>query len=151
MADEQPSIVLSLTYHMRTLGIDLSKYMDPSGVLLTMPNGFRFRCRNKEATDAFHMALIISHKFGADSALGGSQHPGVSWRENSRPTSLHVIISKEYCELHTDSVSPVKGVDESGQCIYDYGMVLDHLVTDLKHWPLVVPSSERGLTIGIRF
>jgi hypothetical protein len=51
-----------------------------------------------------------------------------------------------------DSVSVVAGRDpRTRRVIYDSGKVLQHLATDLKHTPLILPSSERGITFGFRF
>ena len=132
---------------MSTLGIGLDKYID--SVINVWNAGFRFRCKT---INEFAMAIIQNHKFCADSSIGGSQHGGVSWREVNRLDSMHVIISKKYCEVHIDSVSVVAGRDaKTRKCNYNYGTVLNHLMIDLKRWPVILPSNKQGLVIGFRF
>jgi hypothetical protein len=111
-------------------------------------------------------ALIQSSKFGSDSMLGGSQHLGASFREVNQLDSLHIILStrpdpsmskpsdpvRPTCSIHLDSVSPVAGRDsKTRRIIYDQGKLLQHLATDLKRTPLIVPSGERGIVFGFRF
>jgi hypothetical protein len=40
---------------------------------------------------------------------------------------------------------------KTGLVNYDLGKVLQHLATDLKHTPLIVPSDEQGIVFGFRF
>ena len=86
-------------------------------------------------------------------------HKGVSFREVNQPDSLHITIYQrtpgekgDNASIHLDSVSPVMGRDDKTKgLVYDYGRVLQHIVTDAKHMPLIVPSSGAGIVFGIRF
>ena len=139
---------------MSTLGVDLRAYIDKATWMTE--DGFDFICKD---CGGLSMALIQNEKFGCDSALGGSLHKGVSYREDNQPDSLHLILypgtpgaAGDNASIHHDKVSPVAGRDPRTKKLnYDYGRVLQHLVTDAKKWPLIVPSSEAGLVFGVRF
>ena len=92
--------------------------------------------------------------------IGGSQHQGASFRENSHPDSLHIILSRRpdpkmsnaTCSIHLDSVSVVLEIDQkTGMVKYDMGKVLQHLTSDLLHTPLVIVPGTDGIKFGIRF
>ena len=143
----EASIVKGIKYRMSTVGIDLDKHI--VSVINVWDKGFRFNCKN---TDDFAIKMISNQNFCADSSIGGSQHSGASWREAGKSDSMHIIISKKYCEVHIDTINVVSARHaKTRQCVYHYGNVLDHLVTDLKRWPVIIPTSERGIKIGIRF
>ena len=164
---EKDLIVISIKQRMLQNGIDMDRYI---GVITNTwhenPAGFGFTC--VERTDGnplvtFHnltAALIANSHFGVDNMIGGSQHHGMSYRENNQPDSLHVVISKRAdpkmagatCSIHVDSVSPVAGIDSQGGIIYDMGKILQHAATDLKHTPLIMPHAENGtISFGFRF
>jgi hypothetical protein len=152
---------------MKSLGVDLDLYIGQvTNTWKETPSGFGFTCRDKAAYSALMNAMVQNSHFGSDSMLGGSQHLGASFREVNRLDSLHIVLSsrpdpsmskpsdpiRATCSIHLDSVSPVAGRDDrTGQIIYDPGKVLQHLATDLKHTPLIVPSGERGIVFGFRF
>jgi hypothetical protein len=159
--------VVSIKNRMKALGIDLDRYI---GVVTNKwddtPGGFGFTCKDKASYSALMFALVQNLNFGSDSMLGGSKHLGASFREVNSANSLHIILSsrpdpsmskpsdpvRATCSIHLDSVSPVAGRDpKTGLIIYDTGKVLQHLATDLKRTPLIVPSSEQGLVFGFRF
>jgi hypothetical protein len=152
---------------MKQRGVDLDRYI---GQVInpwdSTPPGFGFTCRDRAAYLALMQALVQSPNFGSDSMIGGSQHYGASFREVSQPDSLHIILSsrpdptlskpsdpvRATCSIHLDSVSPVAGRDPATkQIIYDTGKVLQHLATDLKRTPLIMPSREGGIVFGFRF
>jgi hypothetical protein len=149
---DNASKVIAIKQRMKAChGIDLDKYI--GSVINVWSAGFRSYWKGVKGLDEFSVEIGLNKNFCSDSSIGGSKHPGLSsFREVTRLDSLHIIVSKKYLEMHVDSVSVAAGRDpKSGKCEYDYGAVLDHLTRDLKHWPLIVPSSERGLVIGIRF
>ena len=158
--------VILIKNRMRNLGIDLDRYIgEITNTWSETPCGFKFTLKDSTSFPALLHAIVQTRNFGTDSMVGGSQHHGVSFREVNRFDSLHLILStrpdpdsspsmrvRPTCGIHLDSVSPVAGIDPTtGQLIYDYGKVLQHLATDLKHTPLIVPSSDRGLVFGFRF
>lgn len=149
---EEKSVVISLKQHMMTShGLDVDLYTKG---LVGYPwaTGFRAKWKDSQSCEAFTLAILTKKGFCLDTPIGGSQHKGMSLREVSALDSLHVIITKAFLEIHSDTVSVAASRHpKTGRCEYAYGKVLDHLVTDLKHWPLIVPSSEKGLVIGIRF
>src|SRR5690242_17812975 len=111
MAESGP--VRLIKHRMRMLGIDLDQYInDPP--TNTWDQGFRFTCKNNNCS-ALMRAVIDNTNFGSDSSIGGSLHSGVSFREDNRPDSLHIILSNRVidhksgatCEIHLDSFSPV--------------------------------------------
>ena len=148
---EEKSKVISLKQRMKTgHGLDVDSYT--AGVINSWTAGFRAHWKDEKSHDSFILAILSKTGFCVDTAAGGSQHKGMSLREVSALDSLHVIVSKAFLEIHSDSVSVVASRNpKTCRCEYAYGKVLDHLVTDLKHWPLIVPSSEKGLVIGVRF
>jgi hypothetical protein len=159
-------VVVLIKNRMKLLGVDLDQYI---GVITNTwsetPQGFGFTCKDKDNYTALMTALVQNRNFGADSMIGGSQHHGASFREVNKYDSLHIVIStrpdpsskpsdpvRPTCSVHLDSVSPVAGRDDkTGQIVYDPGKVLQHLATDLKHTPLIMPSSEGGIVFGFRF
>jgi len=77
MAD---SVIEGLIKHrMRMLGIDLDQYINnpPKNV---WDQGFGFTCKNNNYLDLMRKVVDNQH-FGADNTIGGSLHPGVSFRE----------------------------------------------------------------------
>lgn len=159
--DKDRTVVL-IKNRIKGQGIDLDRYIGQIGrPWQDTPCGFPFTCKDKATYAALMNALILSPNFGSDSMIGGSQHKGVSFREVSQPDSLHIILSsrpdpndsiKATCSIHLDSVSVVAGKDpKTRQVNYDLGKVLQHLATDLKHTPLIMPSSDKGIVFGFRF
>lgn len=144
----------SILFRMASLGVSLEPYV--ASITWMWKNGFDFICPDCKG---LMQALILSQHFGCDSAIGGSMHKGVSFREVSQPDSLHIVIYEKHpgakgdnASIHLDSFSPVAGRDDKTKgLVYDYGKVLQHVVTDAKHKPLIVPSSEAGLVFGLRF
>ena len=154
------SIIEGLIKHrMRMLGIDLDQYINNPPTNF-WGQGFGFTCKNNNYLGLMRK-VIENQNFGTDSAIGGSLHPGVSFRESGNPDGLHIILSNHVidrksgatCEIHLDSVSPVSGRDpNTRKLIYDYGRVLQHLVTDKCHQPnVIVPSGEGGVVFGLKF
>ena len=157
MADT--GLVTLIKHRMRMLGIDLDQYInDPP--TNTWDQGFGFTCKGNNCSSLMH-AVVDNPNFGSDSAIGGSMHAGVSFREVNKPDSLHIILSNRVidhesgatCEVHLDSVSPVSGRDPNTRKLtYDYGRVLQHLVSDKWNHPnVIVPSGEGGVVFGLRF
>jgi hypothetical protein len=163
---------------MRGLGIDLDQYITKvvggtkvSGITNVFddpPAGFGFNPYDLNAYMALMSAITNApnHPFLPDNMVGGSQHHGASFRENSQPDGLHIILSRypdpsmcskcrvrPTCSIHLDNVSPVAGRDaNTGRIIYDLGKLLPHLVIDLKRTPLaIVPSGQGGIVYGFRF
>jgi hypothetical protein len=159
--------VVRIKNRIKTLGIDLDRYIgEVTNKWDDTPSGFGFTCKDNANYRALMDALVQSSSFGSDSMLGSSQHLGASFREINQPDSLHIVLStrpdpsmskpsdpvRATCSIHLDSVSPVAGRDsKTGQVVYDPGKVLQHLATDLKHTPLIVPSGEGGIVFGFRF
>jgi len=142
---------------MAGLGLNLDPFIDKvTNTWADPPMGFGFFCKDCKG---LMWALVLNQNFGSDSGIGGSQHKGVSFREISKPASVHISIyekqvgtSGDNCSIHLDTYSPVAGVDPKSRTVqYDYGRVLQHLATDLYRTPLIVPSSEAGLVFGLRF
>jgi hypothetical protein len=161
---------------MKGLGIDLDQYITKvvgvtkvSGITNVFDDpqvGFGFKPNDLNAYTALMLAITNSYpRFLRDNMVGGSQHHGASFRENSQPDSLHIILSRSpdpsmcrmcqvrpTCSIHLDFVSPVAGWDaNTGRIKYDLGKLLQHLATDLKHTPLIVPSGQEGIVFGFRF
>ncbi len=157
MADT--GVVRLIKHRMRMLGIALDQYINdpPTNI---WDQGFGFTCKGNNCSGLMR-TVIENPNFGTDSAIGGSMHPGVSFREVNKPDSLHIILSNRVidpksgatCEIHLDSVSPVSGRDPNTRKLtYDYGRVLQHLVTDKWRQPgVIVPSGEGGVVFGLRF
>jgi hypothetical protein len=164
--DNAHTVVL-IKNRMKRQGIDLDRYIGRiTSRWDTTPCGFGFTCKDRATYMALMQGLIDNPNFGSDSMIGGSQHKGASFREVSQPDSLHIILSsrpdpsmskpsdpvRATCSVHLDSVSVVAGRDpKTRQVIYDPGKVLQHLATDLKHTPLIMPGGERGIVFGFRF
>jgi hypothetical protein len=73
------STVISIKNRMARLGIDLEKYIEKITHYWDMtPMGFGFNCKDY---DSLMSDLVMSSKFGSDTALGGKLHSGVSFRE----------------------------------------------------------------------
>jgi hypothetical protein len=160
--NENDRTVALIKNRMKGLGIDLDKYIGEIGDKWSdTPSGFSFTCKDKAAYIALMTAVVQNLRFGTDNMVGGSQHQGVSFREVNQPDSLHIVLStrpdpkdpvKATCSIHLDSVSVVLGRDSTtGQVNYDVGKVFQHLATDLKHTPLIVPGGEQGIVFGFRF
>ena len=125
--------------------------------------GFGFICRDGNQTTPYTglmNALIVNRRFGMDSMIGGSQHQGVSFREDNQPDSLHIVLCKRAdpkmenanCSIHLDRVSVVRGIDpKTGVVTYDMGKILQHLTSDLAHTPMIVVPGGDGIKFGIRF
>ncbi len=149
---EEKSLIITLKQRMKTgHGLDIDLYTKG---LVGYPwaTGFRSGWKDDKSHDSFTLAILSKKGFCVDTAIGGSQHKGMSLREVSTLDSLHVIITKAFLEIHADTISVAASRNsKTRRCEYAYGKVLDHLVNDLKHWPLIVPSSEKGLVIGVRF
>jgi hypothetical protein len=158
--------VVVIKSRMQRLGVDLDRYIgEITNKWDVVPSGFGFTCKNKSAYMDLMDDLVQNQRIASDSMMGGSQHQGASFREAGQPDSLHIILStrpdpsmskptdriRATCSIHLDSVSVVKGRDSNGHAIYDYGKVLQHVATDLKHTPLIMPSSEGGIVFGFRF
>jgi len=146
--------VISIKNRIKGLGINLDQYIgEVTGKWDSVPMGFDFTCKNPAAYTALMKAVTLNTNFGIDNMIGGSQHQGASFREVGAPDSLHIVLSaRGPCTIHLDSVSVAKGRNpETGQVDYNLGQVLQHLATDLKHTPLIVPSAERGIVFGFRF
>lgn len=163
--DNDRTVVL-IKNRMKRLGIDMDCYIGQiTNKWNDTPSGFGFTCKDKAAYTALMDALVQNPNIASDSMKGGSEHKGASFREASQPDSLHIILStrpdpdmskpsdrvRATCSIHLDTVSVVKGRDSNGLAIYDLGKVLQHRATDLKHTPLIVPSSEGGIVFGFRF
>jgi hypothetical protein len=160
MADPGASgAVEGIKARMRSRGVDLDQYLERvTNSWESTPRGFGFTCKDDAQWHALLKALTTSSNFGVDTGLGASQHPGVSFREISKPDSAHITMTSRpdsktgaTCSIHVDSVSPVLGRDPGGKAIYDCGTALQHVFTDLLHTPLIVPSSDNGLVLGFRF
>jgi hypothetical protein len=146
--------VLSIKNRIKGLGINLDQYIgEITNKWDSTPMGFNFTCKTPSTYMDLMKAVTLNLHFGADNMIGGSQHQGASFREVGSPDSLHIILSSRVpCTIHLDSVSVAKSRNpQTGQVDYDQGKVLQHLVTDLKHTPLIVPSSEGGIVFGFRF
>jgi len=159
--------VVLIMNRMKGLGLDLARYVGQiTNFWNDTPSGFGFTCKDRASYIALMDALVQNPRFGSDSMIGGSQHHGASFREINQFDSLHIILStrpdpgmskpsdpvRATCSVHLDSVSPVAGRDsQTRQVIYDHGKVLQHLATDLKHTPLIVPSGQGGIVFGFRF
>jgi hypothetical protein len=156
--------VVMIKGRMKRLGLDLDRYIGQiTNTWSQIPPGFAFTCKDRTAYLALMQALVQNVNFGSDSLLGGSQHHGASFREVSQPDSLHIVLStrpdansklpvRPTCSVHLDSVSPVAGRDPiTRQIVYDHGKVLQHIATDLKHTPLIMPSTKDGIVFGFRF
>jgi hypothetical protein len=149
--------VAIIKHRMADLGLKLDPFISKvTNTWADPPMGFGFFCNNCKG---LMWALVLNKNFGSDSAIGGSRHKGVSFREINKQSSLHISIyeklvgtSGDNCSIHLDTCSPVAGVDPKSRIVqYDYGKVLQHIATDLYRTPLIVPSSEAGLVFGIRF
>ena len=163
--DNDRTVVL-IKGRMKRLGLDLDRYIGQiTNTWPQIPPGFAFTCKDRTAYLALMQALVDNVKFGPDSMIGGSQHHGASFREDSQPDSLHIVLStrpdpksklpvRPTCSVHLDSVSPVAGIDpRTRQIIYDQGKLLQHIATDLAHTPLIMPSTQGGglIVFGFRF
>jgi hypothetical protein len=143
------------------LGISIDAYVQKYTNYWEPPYGFGFRFISKSGYERTLLRdLSFNARFGVDGSIGGSRHPGVSFREVNQPDSLHVIVSKHpidrqsgaNCEVHLDSVSPVLGREGDGSLRYDFGRVLQHIVTDQYHLnDVIVPSKDAGFAFGLRF
>src|SRR3990172_5617284 len=158
MGHESAATVENIKYRMKTLGIDMDAYIGSiTDHWDSTPQGFKFTCKDRKG---LMMALIQNAQFAADTSLGGKMHQGVSWREVSKSNSLHIIVRKGHATkgqsavdtgtIHLDSVSVVAGRNpQTRGCLYDYGAVLQHVATDLKHARFIVPTSAGGLVVCI--
>lgn len=157
--DTDPTVV-TIKNRAKASGLNLDLYIDHiTNTWKQTPMGFGFVCKDGAYRDLL-TALIVNKHFGCDNMIGGSQHKGVSYREDSRPDSLHIVLSKRpdanmanaNCSIHLDSVSVVLGVDsKTGMVKYDMGKILQHVTTDLAHMPLMIVPGGDGIKFGIRF
>jgi hypothetical protein len=151
--------VLTLKSRTKRLGLDLDAYIGRiTDYWDETPSGFGFTYKDQNTYLKLMDALVQNPHFGSDTMLGGSQHRGASFREVNQPDSLHITVCRQPDRksgatgtVHLDTVSPVLGKDEHGFIVYDQGKVLQHLATDLKHTPLIMPNSTDGIVFGVRF
>lgn len=150
-------------YRMRAIGIDLEKYVGSE--LNSWSIGFNFI--PKTDWKEFAWALRNSGHFCIDTGFAERLHKGaLSWREigSGNRSGMHVLFRKGkpykeypkkiiYLEIHIDSISPTNA-QAKGQCSYtiaDLDNIWNHAAVDWLHLPLVLPSKEEGLRLGIRF
>lgn len=150
---------------MGTLGIALGKYADPGAEINSWANGFNFV--PKTDWKEFASALTSSGRFCVDTGLAARLQKGaLSWREiaSGDRSGMHVLYRKgkpykeypkvvSYFQIHIDSISPTS--QRTGR-IASYGLqdldnIWNHAAVDLLHLPIVLPSKEEGLRLGVRF
>ena len=160
MSQTYPSVVEAHSYRLQTMGIDLKAHI--SNVFAhwgSTPRGFKFTCKDWRG---FMKAIAFHPCFGADTGLGQRFQLGASFREVGKEDGLHLIFFKnrmvtelktraDYVNIHLDTVSVATARDADGAAIYEYSTVLQHVITDLKHLPFIVPDKKRGPMVGFRF
>jgi Domain of unknown function (DUF4157) len=89
--------------------------------------------------------LLADVHFCADRGLTNIFHKGMSsFRQVTRPgtEALHISIKSDgSATLHLDTVSPVVGRRQSGECAISLGLGLEHYLRDVKHYQGELPRA----------